>query len=349
MFGYVETKNNVVIKYYHLFQGAFETSSKKKKKPVAITGNETGDGDWDGTGTGGNEVRERSRNRGGMRGGRGGSDSRGWRGRESRENERNTNNAGAGGDKSDTFRASRGRGTGRGGFGGGGRGGRGGRMGPRNNSTRDQNRGGYFRPNDNGVVDVDTWDMAAVEKIDRPKADDTWGDWDNEEYTGSLSDTKVFTASSVQTTGGNGKQAAHIVNVGKETIRDRLLAAPPGLEQQVLNPPSQMADELVQQYSTTVASGSVTASVADAVNPVQFPELHQSKGSMASQHLRQTIDMAPMNSSSSLSAEQSQYFNSLSSQNSNQQPAVNSYQVSTNKLANCNYSVISIDRQMYCF
>lgn len=24
---------------------------------------------------------------------------------------------------------------------------------------------------------------------------DTWGDWDNEEYTGSLADTKVFTPS----------------------------------------------------------------------------------------------------------------------------------------------------------
>lgn len=142
--------------------GAFETSSKKKKNRLTSGSNDAaGDGDWgetaitggNGGGSGGglntNDVRERSRNRSGMRGGRGGSDSRGWRGRESRENERNTADSrggqrvggggGAGGDRGGADRdggdrwQGGGRGGGRGGFrggygfggrGGGGRGGR---------------------------------------------------------------------------------------------------------------------------------------------------------------------------------------------------------------------------------
>lgn len=102
------------------------------------------------------------------------------------------------------------------------------------------------------------------------------------------------------------------------------LSAPPGLEQQILNPPAQLTDDLVQQYSTTVANSTVAAAVNNN-NPVQYSV----QPATAAQHLR-ALDIPPLGSSS-LSAEQSQYFNSLSSQNSAQQqqaPAnlVNSYQ-----------------------
>ena len=55
-------------------------------------------------------------------------------------------------------------------------------------------------------------------------------------------------------------------------------------------------------------------------NQVQYPEIHGS-----SVALRQALDLPQINAS--LSVEQSQYFKSLSSQNSNQQAAMNAYQV----------------------
>lgn len=79
----------------------------------------------------------------------------------------------------------------------------------------------------------------------------------------------------------------------------------------------------MQQYSATVVSSTATAGAVAAVNnnQVQYPEIHSST---ANAHLRQPLDMPQMNSS--LSVEQSQYFNSLTSQNSNQQAAINAYQ-----------------------
>lgn len=56
-------------------------------------------------------------------------------------------------------------------------------------------------------------------------------------------------------------------------------------------------------------------------NQVQYPEIHGS-----SVALRQALDLPQINASS-LSVEQSQYFKSLSSQNSNQQASMNAYQV----------------------
>lgn len=71
-----------------------------------------------------------------------------------------------------------------------------------------------------------------------------------------------------------------------------------------------------------VVSSTTTAAAVANNNTVQFPEIQS-----ASQHLRQTLDMQQINASSSLSAEQSQYFNSLTSQNAGQQNVVNvSYQ-----------------------
>lgn len=171
------------------------------------------------------------------------------------------------------------------------------RLGPR--SSRDQNRGNYFRSQDENETAVDTWDNnIALNAAEQTKSDDTWGDWDNEEYTGSLADTKVFTPSTVQ---------------NQTLSHAEQLSAPPGLEQQILSPPSQLNDDLVQQYSTTTVSSTPSAvSVGNNnSNQVQYSDLHVQSSTNAS-HLRPAMDI-PLNSSS-LSAEQSQYFNSLSSQ-----------------------------------
>ncbi|KAK7867696.1 hypothetical protein R5R35_011563 [Gryllus longicercus] len=176
--------------------GEWETSGKKKKnrqtntpKSETVQNNrDTEQEDWD-AGQGFNTDRERSRNRGGgpprMRG-RGSLDNRGWRGRENKENEKNLE------DGRDGYRR-----------GGGrmmngprsGRGGRGGRLGPRTFQNRD--KGGFPRS-------IETWNNPSVEENsggDGLKME-KWGDdfpspedWDNEEYTGSLADTKVFTPS----------------------------------------------------------------------------------------------------------------------------------------------------------
>lgn len=89
-----------------------------------------------------------------------------------------------------------------------------------------------------------------------------------------------------------------------------------------------MTDDFVQRYSSTVVSSTATASavVNNNNSQVQYPDMHIPQ-TTSTQHLRQALDMQQLNSSS-LSAEQSQYFNSLSSQNSTQQNPniVNSYQ-----------------------
>lgn len=176
----------------------------------------------------------------------------------------------------------------------GSRGGRGGRMGPRGGSTsyRDQNHRNNYRNNNQEQQEIDNWDPASTQTTNENKGDETWGDcgdWDNEEYTGSLSDTKVFTPSGATQSSGQD------------------LAAPPGLEQQILNPPSQND---VPQYSTTVVSSTATAA---ALNNGQYGEMHSAKSAAA--QLRQALEM-PLGQSASLSAEQSQYFNTLGSQNS---------------------------------
>lgn len=168
-------------------------------------------------------------------------------------------------------------------------------MGPRGGQTtyRDQNHRSNYRNNNQEPQEIDNWDPASTQVASESKNDETWGDcgdWDNEEYTGSLSDTKVFTPSgATQSSGGQD------------------LAAPPGLEQQILNPPSQND---VTQYSTTVVSSTATAA---ALNNGQYDGLHSA--TTAAAQLRQALEM-PLVQSASLSAEQSQYFNTLGSQNS---------------------------------
>ncbi|GLV43563.1 lingerer [Carabus blaptoides fortunei] len=179
------------------------TSVKKKKNRQAASTNKTegnteaGADEWQDTPPAqtGNE-RDKSRTRGGgpprMRG-RGG-----WRGRENRENEKNLESEGLrrGGRMSNG--PVRGGGSGRGGRGGGRLGSRtfqsreGG--GPRNTFTRTTmdtwnantaTQGGTFG-------EAENWDNEFPSPID---------DWYNEEYTGSLADTKVFTPSSVLESG----------------------------------------------------------------------------------------------------------------------------------------------------
>lgn len=150
--------------------------------------------------------------------------------------------------------------------------------------TRDSNRGNFFRSQDGNEPAVDTWDNTiATNAAEQSKTDDTWGDWDNEEYTGSLADTKVFTPSAVQ---------------NPTITHSETLAAPPGLEQPILSAPAtatQLTDDLVQPYSAAVAnsttSAGATASVTNntsssTTNQVQYPDL----ASTTASHLRPTLD-----------------------------------------------------------
>ena len=179
-------------------------------------------------------------------------------------------------------------------------------MGPRGGPTyRDQNHrssNNYRNNNNQEPQEIDNWDPASTQVTTENKNDETWGDcgdWDNEEYTGSLSDTKVFTPSGATQSSGQD------------------LAAPPGLEQQILNPPSQND---VPQYSATVASSTATAG---ALNNGQYDGLHST--TTAAAQLRQALEM-PLGQSSSLSAEQSQYFNTLGAQNSTAYSSTVQYQ-----------------------
>ncbi|KAE8752080.1 hypothetical protein FOCC_FOCC001242 [Frankliniella occidentalis] len=168
-------------------------------KPAAQTDSQqrtrTQRGGGGGSGGGGGPPRMR---------GRGAQDNRGWRGRENKENERNleeSRNAvgpSAGGEREprDSFR--------RGGGGGGNRGGRmsngagrgGGRGGSRTGPRSFPNRGGHDRggaPFPRATSWNPDEDGADSKSNNFPSPED----WYNEEYTGSLSDTKVFTPSNV--------------------------------------------------------------------------------------------------------------------------------------------------------
>ncbi|XP_055536642.1 protein lingerer isoform X1 [Wyeomyia smithii] len=369
--------------------GAFATTSKKKKnKSQNKEQNDAApnDGDWDnvtanagsasggGSGLSGDTKDRRGNRSGNARSGGGpggpGTGGRGGRGnfRDTDRSDRDRNGFDRGGRGGPRNRDGRDGGPGRGSYNGGSRGGRGGgaRVGTRGPGSRDQNRGSRL----NDHQEIDAWDpvtTANTNDLNKPEESsaftDTWGDWDNEEYTGSLSDTKVFTPSTqstsvnqqvqqpqAQSTNSQLSQSQSTLqpqsqhqqpqsqqpaltttqpaSVSTSVANPAELLAPPGLEQQILNPPQPKETDLVQQYSTTVVSSTATAAAA-ASNTVQYPDLH-STSSAAAQHLRQSLDIPQINSSSSLSAEQSQYFNTLSSQNS-ALPAsvVNSFQPST--------------------
>jgi Ubiquitin-associated protein 2 len=246
--------------------GALITTTKKKKNKAAADG-ESEEFDFPNNNnreSGRDNANERSK--GGRVSNRGGPAGRG-RSRAPGDSSRSMGD--------DGNRGPRGSGARRGGFSSRGRGG--GRMGPRG---RDQNHRNNYRNQDpNEHQEIDNWDPASTQLTENNKNEETWGDcgdWDNEEYTGSLSDTKVFTPSTQQD-----------------------LVAPPGLEQQILQPPPND----VSQYNSTGA------------NVGQYGDIHSS--STAAQQLRQAIELPLGQGSASLSAEQSQYFNTLGTQNNN--------------------------------
>ena len=261
--------------------GALITTTKKKKTKAASDGNEDGN-EFESSNT---NNRDSNRDRGGdganerFKGrisNRGGASNRG-RSRVSGDSRAND-----GGESGNNMRGMRGRGDGtrRGGFSGRGRGG--GRGAPRGRDPNNH-RMNNFRPQEH-QQEIDNWDPTSTQITSDTKNDETWGDcgdWDNEEYTGSLSDTKVFTPSTQQD-----------------------LSAPPGLEQQILNPPQ--SD--VNQYNPAVVSSGTASG--------QYVDLHSST---AAQQLRQALEMPSLSQqpSAPLSAEQSQYFNTLGTQNSN--------------------------------
>ncbi|XP_017072895.1 protein lingerer isoform X10 [Drosophila eugracilis] len=244
-------------------QGAFAKYEKKRKNKAAnaTADGAGGDGDW-ADGNANADKREKSRNRSSNRGGtRGSTDSRGWRGRETRENERNQRESReprSGGDRgedraNDNYRGQR-NGGGRSGPGGGGRGGGfvsrsgrgGGRMGGRTGGPRGDRgsggTGGGYGPGRSGNAnedhhEVELWDNTIAQNAEKQQQahDDAWGDWNNEEYEGSLKDSKVFTTSNLAT-----QTAASVVSgtgssgTGASTVTGSELSAPPGLEHQLV-------------------------------------------------------------------------------------------------------------------
>ncbi|XP_020279901.1 protein lingerer isoform X2 [Pseudomyrmex gracilis] len=169
-----------------LLEGVKTEWEVKKKKPRQPSGAKTADQSSQDN----SEWEERRNQRSGgpprMRG-RANHDNRGWRGRENKENEKNMED----GVRDGYCR------RGRGGPGRSGRGGRGGGrgLGPRTFANRNDptSTHSFNRP-------IDTWTGEEQNQQNVPDSKMAWNnldteDWDNEEYTGSLADTKVFTPS----------------------------------------------------------------------------------------------------------------------------------------------------------
>lgn len=258
-----DVEQAVIYLLENLEVGALVTNTKKKKNKSAQDG--TGDGDeFESSNSNNNHShRDNAREDGVGKRQRGSSSNRGGNAPNRGRSRGTGREPGAGvGDKEDGRIRNAG-GRGRGGFAGRGRG-----RGIGGGRGRENNRPSY-RQQQEPQQEIDNWDPATSAQLDNNKPEETWGDcgdWDNEEYTGSLSDTKVFTPSTQQD-----------------------LSAPPGLEQQILNPPQ-------NDYNS---SGNVAGT-----GSVQYST------TTAAQQLRQALDMPP---SVPLSAEQSQYFNTLGS------------------------------------
>ncbi|CAH0776304.1 unnamed protein product [Bemisia tabaci] len=169
-------------------------AEKEEESEAAVTGN--------GTATA-NNTRRGGRRGGPPRANDRSADAGKWKGKENKENEKNASDS-RGRGRDGGFRRDRGdrggRGmangsVGRGGLGGRGRGGRGGgRLSTRTYQPRGD-KPGISRT-------IDTWNNPSVENSATEKMGNWENDfpvpeeWDNEEYTGSLTETKVFTPSS---------------------------------------------------------------------------------------------------------------------------------------------------------
>lgn len=258
--------------------GAFATTSKKKKNK-AKDENNAGDADWNNENAAPNSSEQRGEKGQRNRMAANGSKISSGRGRDKRRDDRNN----AADFKVDTFRASGNdrdkggkpiKGSGLPGV----RGGRGGRSGPGGIG-----RSNYREPRSRNTAEhqeIDSWDASQGITAEKQKEVpiDTWGDWDNEEYT------------SIAPTGSNQSD----------------LLAPPGLEQPIINAPVQQIDS----YSSAITANSNASSQP---GQPQYSDLH-SGSTTAAQQLRQALDLPPIQSTT-LSAEQSQYFSTLSSQN----------------------------------
>lgn len=194
--------------------------------------------------------------------------------REKRRNENET----ALSFKVDTFRSTNEKDRNRSVRGGGARG--------SNRSFANANRSNY-RSNKSRThehQEIDSWDASQGITLQKEKQQeitiDTWGDWDNEEYTGSLNDTKVFTPSTLTLAPENSSN-----ELGVDKPIQKLLI------------------NQVESLNDTNLSKSNTA---------QYSDIHSSQ--VSSQHLSQNLDLASKHKKS-LSEEQSQYFNTLSSKN----------------------------------
>lgn len=296
------------------------------------------------------------------------------------------------------------RGTG-GGRGGGyvGRGGRGGgRMGGgRGTGGRGDRSGGGYSSRYNNTNDdhqeVELWDNTIAqnaEKQQQQSQDDTWGDWDNEEYVGSLKDSKVFTtsnlpnqtAASVLSSGLTGtvtvsggstsatvgvtsdlssqqgldhhhlgtsvigsssmqaqSQGSHLNSlVGSNAVSTGLddnassnlstISATPIMQYSAaVSSTPQMQQQQQQQQQSSVSGSSLTggsSSISGTLGNSQYGSAVDSFSNAATaaanlvQQVQQQHLEQQMKSSTTLSVEQSQYFNSLTSQNAAGQTVV---------------------------
>lgn len=210
-------------------------------------------------------------------------DNRGWRGRENKENERNMEESG----RDSGFQGGNRRG--RGGLGRSGRGGRGGGrgLGPRtfaNRGDQSSSSHSFNRP-------IETWTGSEEQSIQEPKMD-AWNnlepseDWDNEEYQGSLADTKVFTPSTSLTDEQKlqdlQSQAIQTVTLTPLQQEDLPKLSEMPVIQQSLGPQQSQASQhpvlslsgiQLNQQSNTISSGSLTAAQSQ-----YFTQLSQQSG-----------------------------------------------------------------------
>ncbi|XP_065351346.1 protein lingerer isoform X4 [Cloeon dipterum] len=247
--------------------GAVSSSRGEKSEGAARDRSEPGDSTVD---------RERSRTRGGgpprMRG-RGSSDSRGWRGRENKENEKNLQEEG--GVKGESA-PKRGAGRMANGPGRSGRGGRGGgRSGPRTFQGRGE-KGGFPKS-------IETWDPHGDNEAETNANGADYGvgewndnfpvteDWDNEEYTGSLADTKVFTPSTaprpsaMEAVDAMDREMAAVVAKGLSGAASSLDTAASMLPQSLTTTPNKLTPAQSQYFSQLTQVAAANESLKAAV------------------------------------------------------------------------------------
>ncbi|KAK0077488.1 hypothetical protein PV325_003914 [Microctonus aethiopoides] len=305
-----------------LLEGVSTEWEVKKKKPRQPSGSkqsadpsvdhdESGGGDWD--------ERRNQRSGGPPRlRGRANHDNRGWRGRENKENERNMeDNVREGGG---------GYGGGRRGRGGSGRSGRGGRgggrgLGPRAYASRGDTASSSGAHSFNRPIDTWTGSEEQQQSNQESKiASDPWNnlepaeDWDNEEYTGSLADTKVFTPS----TSTNDQSSDETKNSSDTSALTTVQSGNIG--------------GLPQEELAKLSDGSGMQSQQTAMIQPQSQQSQQSSVTQQ-QTLGMPTSMQLSQQSSTLTAAQSQYLTQLTQQSSENykgtgQPAFSSMTIS---------------------